>query len=75
MVNAAVRILREEVWWLTEARKKARRDLNNPSVPAHMVVRQIAQIEREIDDIEVALFVLDCEGETMVHPGQMELWA
>lgn len=58
-MNAAARVLRTELVWLADARHRAQRELiNHPTASPWLVRAQIAQIDREMAEIDEALVVL-----------------
>lgn len=73
-MSAAARMLREELWWLTEARRRAMTECDH--TPAALTRGYLCAIDAEIDDVERALDVLgwaDCFDADVAGQLQLEL--
>lgn len=67
-MDAAIRVLREELHWLELARDRAAADVANPRVPTDLVRAQLAALSREISEIEEALECLTCDVSEPFQP-------
>lgn len=60
-MNAAVRILREELHWLQVAALRLSGEVVKPAVPTDLVLDQLNSVRGEISEVEEALECLTCD--------------
>lgn len=67
-MDAAVRVLREELHWLHRAYSRAGADLANPRVPVDLARQYVARLAQEIGEVEEAIECLTCDLDTAYQP-------
>lgn len=70
-MNHALRVLREELWWLTHARRKALAEMVARRAPPELSIRYAAEITDEIREIMEAIMALDPLSPEMLADGPL----